>query len=102
MLTRDELYVQGEPVESIADIHASSSTILEPLRAALKRPTVVGQDVTEKDLADREVTVMADKVLPYEIIKKVMATCTDADYGKVSFAVLQKDKPVSADALRPS
>jgi biopolymer transport protein ExbD len=45
---------------------------------------------------------MADKVLPYEIIKKVMATCTDADYGKVSFAVLQKDKPVSADALRPS
>jgi hypothetical protein len=31
-----------------------------------------------------------------------MATCTDADYGKLSFAVLQKDKPVSADALRAS
>jgi biopolymer transport protein TolR len=33
--------------------------------------------------------------LPYEILKKVMATCTDADYGKISLAVLQKEKPVT-------
>jgi len=25
-----------------------------------------------------------------------MATCTDADYGKISLAVLQKEKPVPA------
>jgi biopolymer transport protein ExbD len=102
MLTTQQLFVQGEPIESVAEIRANNGNILEPLRAALKRPTVVGQEMSEKDLADREVTVMADKVLPYEVIKKVMATCTDADYGKVSFAVLQKDKPVSADSLRPS
>jgi biopolymer transport protein TolR len=102
MVTKDQMFVQGELVESVADIRSNNGNILEPLRAALKRPTVVGQEVSEKDLADREVTVMADKALPYEIIKKVMATCTDADYGKVSFAVLQKDKPVSAEALRPS
>ena len=102
MLTRDELFVQGEPIETVAQIHAEAGTILEPLRAALKRPMLVGQEVTEKDLADREITVMGDKALPYEVIKKVMATCTDADYGKISFAVLQKDKPVSADALHAS
>jgi biopolymer transport protein ExbD len=102
MLTKDELFVQGEPIESVADIHADGGTILEPLRAALKRPMLVGQEVSEKDLADREITVMGDKALPYEVIKKVMATCTDADYGRISFAVLQKDKPVSADALHPS
>ena len=100
MLTRDELYVQGDPVESIADVRGNDGTILLPLREALKRPTLVGQDVTEKDLAEREITVMADKALTYDVIKKVMATCTDADYGKLSFAVMQKDKPVSADALR--
>ena len=33
---------------------------------------------------------MADKSLPYDVLKKVMATCTDADYGKISLAVLQK------------
>ena len=38
---------------------------------------------------------MADKSLPYDVLKKVMATCTDADYGKISLAVLQKEKPVT-------
>jgi biopolymer transport protein TolR len=102
MLTKEELFVQGELIESVAEIRANNGSILAPLRSALKRPTLVGQEVTEKDLADREITVMADKALPYEIIKKVMATCTDADYGKLSFAVLQKDKPVSAESLRTS
>jgi biopolymer transport protein ExbD len=35
---------------------------------------------------------MADKTLPYEVLKKVMSTCTDADFGKISFATMQKDK----------
>ena len=45
---------------------------------------------------------MGDKALPYDVLKKVMRTCTDADYGKISLAVLQKDKPVPPGALRPS
>jgi biopolymer transport protein TolR len=102
MLTRDELFVQGEPIETVAEIQANNGSILEPLRTALKRPMLVGQEVTEKDLADREITLMGDKALPYEVLKKVMATCTDADYGKLSLAVLQKDKPVSADSLHRS
>jgi biopolymer transport protein TolR len=52
--------------------------------------------MTEKDLAQREITIMADKSLPYEVLKRVMATCTDADYGKISLAVIQKEKPVAA------
>lgn len=102
MLTKDELFVQGEPIESVAEIHSSAGTILEPLRAALKRGTLVGQEVAEKDLAEREITVMGDKALPYDVLKKVMATCTDADYGRISLAVLQKDKPVTAESLHPS
>jgi biopolymer transport protein TolR len=102
MLTKDELYVQGEPIETVAEIRAATNTVLEPLRTALKRPTLVGQEISEKDLADREITVMGDKSLPYEVLKKVMATCTDADYGRISLAVLQKDKPVTADSLHPS
>ena len=69
------------------------------MRAALKRPTLVGQQITAQDLAQREITVMGDKSLPYDVIKKVMRTCTDADYGRISLAVLQKDKPVPAGAV---
>ncbi len=29
-----------------------------------------------------------------------MSTCTDANYGRISLAVMQKDKPVPAGAVR--
>jgi hypothetical protein len=32
------------------------------------------------------------------VLKKVMATCTDADYGKVSLAVIERDRPSAAGA----
>jgi hypothetical protein len=83
----------------VAEVQASPGDIIEPLRAALKRPTLVGQQITAQDLAQREITVMGDKSLPYDVIKKVMRTCTDADYGRISLAVLQKDKPVPAGAV---
>jgi len=95
MITKDELFVQGELVTSIKDIRAANTALIEPLREALKRPRLMG-DVAEKDLASREITVMGDKNLPYDVLKKVMATCTDADYGRISLAVLQKEKPVQA------
>ncbi len=91
-LTRDELFVQGERVASIAEVQASPDLIIAPLRAALLRPRIIGKAMAERDIAEREVTVLADKSLPYEILKKVMSTCTDADFGKISFATMQKDK----------
>ena len=44
-------------------------------------------------LSTREITVLADKSLPYEVVEKVMATCTGAAYGKISLAVLEKELP---------
>ncbi len=44
----------------------------------------------EEKIANREVTIMADKELPYQLLKKVMATSTAANYGQLSLAVLQK------------
>ena len=102
MLTKEALFVQGERVASVAEVEATPGDIIEPLRAALKRPTLVGQEISEKDLAEREITVMGDKSLPYDVLKKIMRNCTDADYGRISLAVLQKDKPVPAGALGPT
>lgn len=102
MITKDELFVQGERIASVAEVRANTEPVIEVLRDALKRPMLVGQEMAAKDLAKREITVMGDKAIPYDVLKKVMATCTEADYGRISLAVLQKDKPVSADSLRPS
>jgi len=102
MITKDDLFVQGERIASIADVRASEGQIIAPLRDALKRPRLVGQETTSRDLANREITIMGDKSLPYDVLKKVMATCTDADYGKISLAVLQKEKTVLPAHFRPA
>ncbi|HXR53023.1 MAG TPA: biopolymer transporter ExbD, partial [Steroidobacteraceae bacterium] len=70
------------------------------LREALQRPRLIGQRMAERELAEREVTVMADKSLPYEILKKVMSTCTDANFGKISFATTEKDKALDPGVFK--
>ena len=95
MITKPDLFVQGERIASVNEARAGGQ-IIAPLRAALERPMLVGREMSERDIAAREITIMADKSLPYEVLKKVMATCTDANYGRISLAVLQKDEPVAA------
>jgi biopolymer transport protein TolR len=101
MITKDEVFVQGERVASVAEVKASPEPIIASLRDALKRPRLIGQNMAERDLAEREITVLGDKNLPYEVLKKVMATCTDADYGKISLATVEKDKPLDPNQFKP-
>jgi biopolymer transport protein TolR len=103
MITRDQLFVQGELVASIAEIRDPATQVIAPLHAVLARP-LVGVDAAAQDeaLASREITVVADKSLPYDVVKKVMTTCTVANYGRLSLAVLEKEKPVIAGARKPA
>jgi biopolymer transport protein TolR len=96
MITKEDLFVQGERIAAVADIRANPAPIIAALHDALKRPMLVGRELSARDLAAREITIMGDKALPYDVLKKVMATCTDADYGRISLAVLQKEKPFVA------
>jgi biopolymer transport protein ExbD len=91
LVTREEVLVQGQVVGRVADIMASRTLIIPELKAALQSQTdrVLSQDARE-DIANREVTILGDKELPYSLLKKIMATCTDADYGQLSLAVMQK------------
>jgi biopolymer transport protein TolR len=89
MITKEHLFVQGEVVAEIADIEASSDPLVEPLRQVLDRPMLLGSGGTD-GTEQREVTVIADKSLPFDLVRRVMATCTATTYGKISLAVLQK------------
>jgi hypothetical protein len=44
---------------------------------------------------------MGDREIPYHVLKKIMATCTSADYGRLSLAVLQKAPDVQLAASGP-
>jgi biopolymer transport protein TolR len=98
MITTDQLFVQGELVANVADIRDARTQLIAPLRAVLERPMAASADgaSAEVDPAEREITVVGDKSLPYDVLRKVMATCTAASYGKISLAVLQKEQPIEA------
>ncbi len=89
MITKDHVFVQGELVADVAEVTASGDPLVEPLRRVLDRPMVLGSDAATETMT-REVTVIADKSLPFDLVRKVMATCTSTTYGKISLAVLQK------------
>ena len=93
MLTTEELLVQGERIATLAELRADRAAIFAPLRNVLERPRIIGGGAVE----DQEITVMADKSLPYELLKKVMQTATEAGFGKLSFATIEKDKPATAE-----
>jgi biopolymer transport protein TolR len=100
MVTTEDLLVNGRVIAKIAELQGNTSQlIIEPLRLALKEQTDSSlQTAAQDDLADREVTIMGDKGTPFAVLKRVMATATAADYGKVSLAVIQREVEAGAGA----
>jgi biopolymer transport protein TolR len=90
-VSHDQVLVQGDPVVTLAEVEALEGNIIEPLKAALQRQSDrVLREAAAADAATREVTILGDRELPYRVLKKIMETCTDANYGKLSLAVIQK------------
>jgi biopolymer transport protein ExbD len=88
---KEEVLVQGVPVARIADIQATESAEIGPIsvRLAELSGSVIG--LSTQTVADsQEVTVLADKSIPFSVLKKIMATCTGQGYTRVSLAVVQK------------
>jgi biopolymer transport protein TolR len=100
MVTTEDLLVNGRVVAKVADLRADDAQlIIEPLRDALRQQTDTSlRAAAREDLAEREVTIMGDKGTPFTVLKKVMATATAADYGKVSLAVIQREVEAGAGA----
>ncbi len=91
LIGETDIIVQGTPVAKVADVMKRKGNDIPELRQALKSQNDrVLRKEAQDDIARREVTIMGDKDIPYRLLKKVMATCTESDYGQISLAVLQK------------
>jgi biopolymer transport protein TolR len=91
MITDRDILVQGTRVASIDELKAGGGLRIEALQRALEQQNRhrLLVDSHGKAVAP-EVTIMGSKDIPYQLLKKVMASCTEAGYGKISLAVLQK------------
>ena len=67
-ISPEEVTVQGQSVMSIADVLATEGQNIGPIteRLAALKGTVIGRS-TQTVAASREVTVLADKSIPFEI-----------------------------------
>jgi biopolymer transport protein ExbD len=93
----EEVTVQGEAVVRVSDILAADRQNIAPIAERLSELSgkIIGFN-TKIVAESQEVTILADKSVPFSVVKKVMSTCTSQGYGRISLAVLQKASQTSA------
>ena len=94
---RDDVLVQGEVVARVADIAARPGEEVGPIGerlAALSR-SVIGVN-TQVVAKSQEVTVLADRSVPFNVVKTIMSTCTAQGYTRISLAVTQKESQTTS------
>lgn len=90
MVNKDNVLLHGKIISSVANIMKEQGSYSKVLQAALiglagDRPADAGNPDER-----REATIMGDKQIPFLLLKKVMASCTQAGFNRISLAVLQK------------
>ena len=87
----EDIIVQGRKVASVPEVMARDGDLIEPLKAELDlqaRHELVRQDSAAPE--SKPITIMGDRNIPYQLLRKVMVTCARANYSDISFAVTRK------------
>lgn len=87
------VYLQGEAIVSIADVLESKQDYIEAVRQEMvKLKNASAEQGGQVAANSTEVTILADRGVPFKILKKLMSTSSSAGYLKISLAVNQKEK----------
>jgi biopolymer transport protein ExbD len=94
----ENVSVQGHVVANVADILENKEASLDPLGARLAelKENIIGT-ATMVVAETQEVTILADKDVPFIVVRRVMSACTGEGYEDVSLAVIQKPTQVAAN-----
>jgi biopolymer transport protein ExbD len=91
MVSPEVVMVQGEAVINTPELLQDGISKVGVIAARLKQleRNVIG--ISTKTVAEsKEVTILADKTIPFKVLKKIMSTCTASGYERISLAVIQK------------
>ncbi len=94
---QEDVLVQGQVVARVNDILQGQPDTMAPLTARLAelKESIVGPN-TLAVAETQEITILADKSVPFIVVRKIMSTCTDEGYENVSLAVIQKPTQVAS------
>ncbi|MEN8263897.1 MAG: biopolymer transporter ExbD [Nitrospirota bacterium] len=95
MVSPEVVLVQGEAVVSTPELLEDSIGTVHEVTDRLKQleRNIIG--ISTKTIAkSREITILADKTIPFKVLKKIMSTCTGSGYERISLAVIQKTEKI--------
>ena len=93
-VTRDRILLQGRKVADIDTELAQPEVLISGLVEELKFQAAQSSVFTEStpQAGGRAITIMGDELIPYELLRKILASCREVDYTQVAFATLQKSQ----------
>lgn len=87
-----DVMVQGEPVVSLQEVQESKQEYIDQIRTAMLRMKKKAADEGDKAISESsEVIILADRSVPFRMLKKLMASSSSAGFDKISLAVNQKE-----------
>lgn len=91
LVSNNNIVVQGKNIVATKRVLNSRSSVIPELARALNDITrEKARRTDEKKIKKRGVTIMGDKKIPYELLKKIMLTCAGTDFTNISLAVVHK------------
>lgn len=92
LVTNEDIIVNNQKVMRTADAGASQLSVLPDLKYKLNEQTLMQVEGGSAGQVTRgDVNIMADRSIPFHILRKVMATCSDTRFAKISLAVVEKE-----------
>lgn len=86
-----DLIVQDVRVDASVAENEDGVTVIPALVEELQfRASRSVPVVNEEGVPEREVMILADRKVPYSMIRNIMVSANQTDYTKISFAVLRK------------
>jgi len=87
ILTRDDVLVDGAAVLKVADLRAEGPAVIPLLKERLLAAAPLAASQQDSGEEGGEVNILADKSIPYSLLKKIMTTCADARFARISLGV---------------
>lgn len=84
-VTDTDILISGRAIVKVADMKAFDGEVEPLLKAELDYQA--NRSSVAPAPNGRPITIVADRELPYELLKKIMTTCVDAGYASISLAV---------------
>ncbi len=85
-VTATDILVQGRKVAEVQTALSNNTEFISALQEELIFLSGGSIDLSQPG---RAITVMGHQEIPYELIRKILATCQQANYTKVAFAATQ-------------